>query len=208
MRNVFLGIVTVAVVLIVGVAYYVSRKENADGLRLQEESEEKEETAADSADSTGGETGIDSDDAVQVQTVVVFVCGQVATEGVYELRIDARVEDCITAAGGFTANACRTYLNLAEHIEDGMKLYVPSIEEVENLSDTGWITEEENSLVNINRADVEQLTELTGIGETRATAIVAFREENGAFTSITDIMKVPGIKEATFEMFKDQICVN
>ena len=64
-----------------------------------------------------------------------------------------------------------------------------------------------SDLVNINTADVSQLTTLPGIGESRATSIIAYREENGAYGTIEDIMNVSGIKEAAFSKIKDYICV-
>ena len=61
--------------------------------------------------------------------------------------------------------------------------------------------------INLNTADVSQLTTLTGVGESKALAIIAYREENGPFTSIEDIMNVPGIKEGTYEKIKDKIAI-
>ena len=64
-----------------------------------------------------------------------------------------------------------------------------------------------DSRINLNTADVSQLTTLTGVGESKALAIIAYREENGPFTSIEDIMNVPGIKEGTYEKIKDKIAI-
>lgn len=66
---------------------------------------------------------------------------------------------------------------------------------------------EQNGKVNINTADESGLTTLSGIGDTRAKAIIAYREENGPFATIEDIMNVSGIKEGTFEKIKDDIVV-
>ena len=64
-----------------------------------------------------------------------------------------------------------------------------------------------DSRINLNTADVSQLTTLTGVGESKALAIIAYREENGPFTSVEDIMNVPGIKEGTYEKIKDKIAI-
>lgn len=136
----------------------------------------------------------------------VHVCGEVVSPGLYELMPNCRVDDAIKAAGGFTENASEDYLNLAQELKDGMKLFVPSKEEAVKLQTEA--TREGNVVVSINSADVKLLCTLSGIGESRAKDIIAFREENGAFEKIEDIMKVPGIKESVFLKIKDHISVD
>ena len=99
----------------------------------------------------------------------------------------------------------RNILNLADMVTDGQRIYVPAIGETDNAMPD--VQDGRSDLVNINTADVSQLTTLPGIGESRATSIIAYREENGAYGTIEDIMNVSGIKEAAFSKIKDYICV-
>lgn len=136
----------------------------------------------------------------------VHVCGEVKHPGVYRVLEGSRVFQAVELAGGFTDEAASEYLNLAELTEDGLKIDVPSVEDVQSglLPQPG---EEASGKVNINRAGTQELMTLTGIGEARAADIIKYREENGGFQSVEDIMKVPGIKEGAFEKIKDQISV-
>lgn len=131
--------------------------------------------------------------------VAVYVCGAVQTPGVYYLTSEQRVTDAVNMAGGFLEDADRTVLNLAAKPADGEKLYVPAI---------GETNREEEDKININTADVSELTKLPGIGESRAADIVRYREKNGKFSSIEDIKKVAGIKESVYEQISDRITVN
>ena len=133
----------------------------------------------------------------------VHVCGAVMTPGVVSLPEDSRAEDALEAAGGFAENAWRDYVNLAERVRDGEKLYFPTLEESESLT----LQEPESGLVNINTADVAMLCTLPGIGESRANDIIAYREANGPFGSCEDIMKVSGIKDSVYSKISDKITV-
>ncbi len=138
----------------------------------------------------------------------VHICGEVKNPGVYQVLEGSRIFQAVEQAGGFTDEAASEYLNLAELTEDGMKIDVPSVEEVEN----GEFPVSEDAAsaggkVNINKADEKELMTLTGIGESRAADIIRYREENGRFQTVEDIMKVPGIKEGAFEKIKDNISV-
>jgi len=123
----------------------------------------------------------------------------------------ARVQDAISAAGGFLADADKTGINLAQLLEDGEQLDIPFGEgaslviptpEVENV-DPG-----ETELININTASQFQLESLPGIGPTTAQKIIDYREENGPFSTIEEIMDVSGIGPGTFERIKDLITVD
>ncbi len=133
--------------------------------------------------------------------IYVHVCGAVASPGVYEFTGEERIFDAIERAGGMTLDADTTYLNMAKLLTDGMKLYVPTKEEVANMADGS------SNIVNINTASVQQLTTLPGIGQSKAEDIVNYRNENGEFQTIEDIMNIPGIKEAAFNKIKDYISV-
>lgn len=139
------------------------------------------------------------------QMIYVHVCGAVNSPGVVELPEGSRGADALQAAGGFLETAQEDYVNLAEKLSDGQKLYFPSKEEV------CLLTEEEarlrSGLVNINTADAEELCELPGIGSVRAQDIIAYREANGGFVQKEDLMKVSGIKESAFNKLCDKITV-
>ena len=169
------------------------------------------------------------------QTIYVDVCGAVVNPGVYELSSDSRVFQAIEKAGGYLPGAAASYLNRARSLYDGQQIYVPTQEEVdsqtipltqdetaqdgvvqEGTAQTGTAadntadgteTTQAGQRINLNTADVSQLSTLTGVGESKALAIIAYREENGPFTSIEDIMNVPGIKEGTYEKNKDNIAI-
>ncbi len=145
----------------------------------------------------------------QSQTPVyhyVHICGEVECPGVYQVPEGSRIFQAVEQAGGFTDEAASQYLNLAEPTEDGMKICVPSVKEAEEKGLSLW-GEETAGRININKAGAEELMTLTGIGESRAADIIRYREENGGFRTVEDIMKVPGIKEGAFEKIKDQISV-
>ena len=137
------------------------------------------------------------------KTVFVYVCGAVVKPGVYELPADARKMDALNAAGGFTEDAVEDAVNLAAFLEDADMLRIPHIgEEVpaEDVSADGA-----KAKININTADVKELTSLPGIGESKAEAIVKYRQKAGRFARTEDLMNVPGIKEGTFEGIRDLI---
>ena len=157
---------------------------------------------------------IDTDSAV-IKDIKVYVCGAVQRPDVYEISADSRIVDAVSAAGGFAIDAYPEAMNLAETVSDGSRIYVPTKEEVDALavvysdtgSGTGGTMSDSTGRVNINTATLEELTTLPGIGDTRARAIIDYREQNGAFGNIEDIMKVTGIKEKSFSKIKDSICV-
>lgn len=139
--------------------------------------------------------------------VMVHICGWVAAPGVYGVPEGSRVYEVIELAGGFLPEAAENYLNLAQVVSDGQKLVVPSVDEVES-DRYGQIADDaENGLVNINTADKERLMTLPGIGQSRAEAIIAWREQNGSFQTPEEIMQVSGIKEAAYEKIKRLITV-
>ncbi|MCM1535606.1 MAG: helix-hairpin-helix domain-containing protein [Clostridium sp.] len=143
----------------------------------------------------------------EAEQIFVHVCGCVVSPGVVELPQGSRVSDALQAAGGFTEDAETSYVNLAAKVEDGEKLYFPSVEESEELQAQTLDGQTGTGLVNINTAGADALCTLSGIGEARAGDIIAYREENGPFQSKEDIMKVPGIKENAYKKICDNITV-
>ena len=136
----------------------------------------------------------------------VYVCGAVKKPGVYVITEGDRITHVLEAAGGMTKDAAKNYLNLAELVEDGQQIYVPFEDEIKK-SSLSTENETDDGKVNLNTADVTQLQTLSGIGESRALAIIAYREESGGFKKIEDIQNVAGIKDGIFQRIKDQIKV-
>ena len=141
--------------------------------------------------------------------VIVYITGAVPRPGVYALPKNARVQDAISAAGGFLAEAEKSQINLAALLEDGEKLDIPYIEgALPFLATPGpTVVAVTTELININIASLEELDTLPGIGPSLAQRIVDYREQNGPFINAEDIINVPGIGAGNFERFRDTITV-
>lgn len=155
-----------------------------------------------------------------VTTVIVDIKGMVVNPGVYEVPSNYRVNDVILIAGGLLEGADTSKINLAKIVNDEMSIIVYSSDEVlqkykdeicicdcSSVINDACISNEEDSLVNINTADIDELMEIKGIGRSKAKAIIEYREDNGNFNSISDIMNVDGIGESLFEKIKIYITV-
>ena len=170
------------------------------------------EGAAVESEGSPGVGGCGGEDVSGEAECVIHICGAVAVPGVYRLPAGSRVVDAVEAAGGLAEDAAERGVNQAAPISDGMQIVIPTLEEAEQgIFSPDGVMEENGSgkdgLVDINTADAAELMTLPGIGQTRADAIVAYRQQNGKFQSIEDIMKVDGIKEGSFAKLKDRICV-
>lgn len=210
-------------VILTGCLNGCEKKEETSGIEeisLEESGEEASSDEEESPEKTTEETSEQAREEGQepeqeTASIFIYVCGQVAAPGVYELPAGARVYQAIERAGGTLEGASPESLNLAQQAEDGQKIYVPSKEEAEAGTfpqDDSWgaassSREQGGGKVNLNTADLEELMTLTGIGQTRAEAIITYREEEGAFQAPEDIMKVDGIKEGIYEKLKDEITV-
>ncbi|WP_235848404.1 helix-hairpin-helix domain-containing protein [Litchfieldia alkalitelluris] len=139
-----------------------------------------------------------------VLKMMVDVKGEVIQQGVYELEEGARVQDAVKMAGGFTKDADLLQVNLAELIYDEMVIYVPKVGDEVNAPQSNEI----NGKVQINRASIEELQTLTGIGPSKAAAIKAYIEEQGPLKTVEDLLNVTGIGEKTLEKIKEQIVVS
>ena len=139
------------------------------------------------------------------KSVYVYVCGAVAEPGVVEVPEGSRAGDALELAGGMTPEADPFYVNLAEIVTDGQKLYFPTASEAEDME--AAVKAAEEGIVNINTASAEELCTLPGIGASRAADIVRYREKNGDFRSKEDIMKVSGIKQNAYDKLCDKITV-
>ena len=201
-------------------------RQNDDGSSAESRKKQAESDGSDA----GNGTEINSAGETQPEMIYVDVCGAVANPGVFQLAAGSRVFQAIEAAGGYLPEAALTCVNRAGVLTDGQQLYILTQEEMERQGldpeemakasdgqisgsagtgqNTGMTAQvQQDNRININTADEAQLTTLTGIGATRAQAIIAYREENGPFAAIEDIMNVQGIKEGTFAKIKDEIVV-
>ena len=152
----------------------------------------------------------DSDATDDVETagteIYVEIAGAVNNPGVYALPYDARVYELVEKAGGLTEDADTTDLNQAQKMEDGTKIVVYTVAEKEAYEQQSAVNSD--GKININLATEEELQTLPGIGESKAQAIVDYREEHGAFSQIEDIMNIPGIKDGVFQKISEYITVN
>ena len=207
-----ISIVLVGVIFVLYENYYTKNEEVIDIFKDKEEKvvvEEESDTLKDK----------------EIEKVVVDIKGMVANPGVYEVSSSSRVNDVIELAGGLLSDADTSLINLAKIVSDEMTIIIYSNEEVLlkykeevcvcdcplisndaciDSSDSGT---NNSNLININTASIEELMKVSGIGESKAAAIIKYREENGKFKTIEDIMNVSGIGESLFEKIKNYITV-
>ena len=125
------------------------------------------------------------------QFLYVHVVGEVQSPGMYQLPIGARLVDAVFAAGGLTEDADNASVNLARELTDGEQIIVFSISQEGQSPGTN-----SSGLISLNRAGDKELEELPGIGPALAGRIIAWREANGGFKSVQDLLKVSGIGES------------
>lgn len=205
-------------IIIVGIYFYIDTKES-EFINTNEEILE-----VDKNDTKIENEKNDEEEKKEQDLIKIHVSGAVNQEGIVELAAESRVADAIEKAGGLKENACMDQINLAYKLEDGMKIYIPTIEEQkkneENISNTqndtivsksnSEITNNSNlqsSKVNINKATQTELETLPGIGPSTALKIIQYRNENGKFQSIEEIKEVSGIGENKFNQIKSLISV-
>lgn len=157
---------------------------------------------------------VEATDAVETAKIGVYICGAVQIPGVYYFPEGTRICEGIQAAGQMTDDAAAEYLNQAEVMYDGQKVYVPTVTEVkegnvpaETSASDSSAMEQSTALVNINTASIDELKTLPGVGDAKAKSIVAYRENVGSFQKEEDIMLVEGIKEGMYAKLKDSIRV-
>lgn len=194
-------IIAAAVIIIGTIGLYIHNITNDD-----ENYQEIEET------STNQNEEIETENTQE--KIMVHIIGEVKNQGVVVLESGARIVDAIEAAGGETDEADLTKLNLAYILNDGEKIKVPKKGEEQQeyiTSTSGLETSEENKTesqkININTANLEELTKLPGIGEATANKIISYRKEIGKFKTIEDLKNVPGIGNSKFDNLKDMITI-
>lgn len=154
---------------------------------------------------TGNGAGASSGPA-STGELYVHVLGAVEKPGLYVLDLDARVVDAVAAAGGTTSDADLSAVNLARVVEDGEQIVVPAVGAMTD-APGGAAAPPGDERIDLNTADQTALETLPRIGPALAERIVAWREENGRFASIDDLLAVPGIGEKLLSGLRDGVRV-
>jgi len=194
-------------------------EEEQKKIGLESIEDELKESDADGGEETEG-TVLNSESKAESEMVFVDVCGAVNVPGVYQLPAGSRVFQAVEMAGGFREDAERHLINQADIVSDGQQIRIFTREEARSMEsqesvpgeasqkNTGEEEARVSDQVNINRADKTVLMTIPGIGESKAEAIIAYRNIHGNFSSVEELMQVEGIKEKTYEKLKDKITVD
>ena len=168
------------------------------------------EVAAVSKDSVS-ENEVKKEEPVEQDLITVDVKGAVKAPGIYDLPVGSRVNDAVQKAGGLTEQADSKSLNLAQKVSDEALVYVPTKGEEAASQQAGSGTASSTSKekkVNLNKASLEELKQVKGLGGKRAQDIIDHRESNGKFKSVDELKKVSGIGAKTIEKLKDYVTVD
>ena len=153
----------------------------------------------------------EKEEPVEQDLITVDVKGAVKSPGIYDLPVGSRVNDAVQKAGGLTEEAASKSLNLAQKVSDEALVYVPAKGEEVASEKTGSGTASSTSKekkVNINKASLEELKQVKGLGGKRAQDIIDHRETNGKFQSVDELKKVSGIGAKTIEKLKEYVTVD
>ena len=198
-------VISVIAVLVCGIIYITANYRQQTGEIVTESFTDQ----ADSPKRTAAGTGKPEETARAAQAgdaVYIHICGEVKKPGVYLFSSAPRLVEVVKRAGGFTKKADRSAVNQAESVADGSQIRIPSKKSGKSVEKAQDDVSE--GKVNINTASREELMTLNGIGESKASQIISYREANGAFEKIDDIMNITGIKEGVFSKIKDYIIVS
>lgn len=197
--------------LFAGCSRKASSENQPEPFVLAEALKEDEAAGEDSAEPAAEAEALDGtmDGCAEEKVCFVHICGAVKAPGVYQIEKGSRIFTVVDMAGGFLETACQSYVNLAEPVSDGQRIYIPTLEEAADLVILQQTDDKEaaDGKININTAQAEELCTLPGIGAAKADAIIAYRSEHGSFKQIEDIMKVTGIKQSGYEKLRERITV-
>ena len=155
------------------------------------------------------EDGNQKEEVVEQDLITVDVKGAVKTPGIYDLPVGSRINDAVQKAGGLTDNADSKSINLAQKISDEALVYVPTKEEaISQDTHSNVSNSKENKKVNLNKASIEELKQVKGLGAKRAQDIIDHRDSNGKFKSVDELKKVSGIGAKTIEKLKEYVTVD
>lgn len=199
-----ISIVLILVALFIGFKYIDQSSESNEALfRLEDNIDNNPDELKYSEQSD-----VESPIKEEISTdVFIDVKGAVLKPNVYKLQEGSRVLDAISIAGGFAEDADQSKINLAARVQDEMVIYVPKVGEDANIDGNINTFNEEDGKVNINTANEDELLSLSGIGPAKAASIIAYRQENGRFQKVEDLVNVSGIGEKSLEKILDQITV-
>ena len=153
----------------------------------------------------------EKEEPVEQDLITVDVKGAVKSPGIYDLPVGSRVNDAVQKAGGLTEQADSKSINLAQKVSDEALVYVPTKgEEVANQQTNSGApsSTSKDKKVNLNKASLEELKQVKGLGGKRAQDIIDHRESNGKFKSVDELKKVSGIGAKTIEKLKDYVTVD
>ena len=153
----------------------------------------------------------EKEEPVEQDLITIDVKGAVKSPGIYDLPVGSRVNDAVQKAGGLTEQADSKSLNLAQKVSDEALVYVPTKGEEAASQQTGSGTDSSTSKekkVNLNKASLEELKQVKGLGGKRAQDIIDHRESNGKFKSVDELKNVSGIGAKTIEKLKDYVTVD
>lgn len=154
-----------------------------------------------------------SEELLSSELIPVYITGEVKIPGVYRVKEGQILDDLVTLAGGLTAKAAPTAVNLACELKANQLYRIPSQDELAAnpdlyFKDSATAEEFANNKININTANQIELETLPGVGPATAQAIIKYRDQHGPFQTTEDIMLIPGIKEARFRSLEDLITVD
>ena len=152
----------------------------------------------------------EKEEPLEQDLITVDVKGAVKAPGIYDLPVGSRVNDAVQKAGGLTEQADSKSINLAQKVSDEALVYVPTKGEEANQQANSGASSSTNKekKVNLNKASLEELKQVKGLGGKRAQDIIDHRETNGKFKSVEELKKVSGIGAKTIEKLKDYVTVD
>lgn len=201
----YFKVIIFVVVIIVGVIYF----NVSDSFKGEVVTEGAIEDIAELDEVKEEEEMLEDDAASDSEKIIIDIKGEINAPGVYEMQLGDRMIDIVDRAGGLTDDASETAINLAEKLQDEMAIIIPKEgDEPLESNDIGSMesgTSSKTDKLNLNHATQSELETLNGIGPSKAEAIISYREENGLFQTVEDVLEVNGIGEKTLESFKDDI---
>ena len=211
-----IGLVIITIIIFI-VSIFLYKQKSSNAFKEEYMTEIFEEESNDNMEYTETleeDTTIINEDSIDRNKIIVEIKGEVAKPDVYQLEEGSIIKDLIDMAGGVTEEADLSRINRAEELLNHELIIIGNINDetessvVQNnstYSSNGNNSDKVSTLININTADLEQLNEITGIGNIKAQSIIDYREANGGFKSLEELKNVDGIGDKTFEKIKEQI---
>ena len=211
-----IGLVIITIIIFI-VSIFLYKQKSSNAFKEEYMTEIFEEESNDNMEYTETleeDTTIINEDSIDRNKIIVEIKGEVAKPDVYQLEEGSIIKDLIDMAGGVTEEADLSRINRAEELLNHELIIIGNINDetessvVQNnstYSSNGNNSDKVSTLININTADLEQLKEITGIGNIKAQSIIDYREANGGFKSLEELKNVDGIGDKTVEKIKEQI---